>query len=138
MNERGFAVVPIVISRYSDGKTPLNEAEEYMSSIAGMLESMGGDLDEWIVADRFRTRDAVAKRLKAWARPDEPRSSILVWLGHGQTTQLEPWLSTSDSTNPIEGIAPHDLLAAILQEWAGRRADGRDEWAIVVVEACGA
>jgi hypothetical protein len=134
----GFEIVPIVIDEYQRGWQPLDTAHDYVAGIASMLAPYGGVLNEWTTPGSERTKTAAGQRLAQWASPATPRSSLLLWVGHGHATPLDAWLATYEAANAVTGVKPADICDAILAEWASRLGPDRDEWVIVVVEACGA
>ncbi|HET8660179.1 MAG TPA: hypothetical protein VFM55_14415 [Micromonosporaceae bacterium] len=134
----GFVVVPIPISDYAHHE-PVPGIEEDVAEIVRLLGQLGGQELTWDVEPRDRTMAAVTRRLSDWARHPAPRSSVVVWLGHGETVAGDAWLATQETGNPIRyrGFKPENLVDAIASQWH-RRGTGTDEWTIVVIEACGA
>src|SRR5437762_3556997 len=133
-----FLVVPIPISDYAH-HPPVPEIESDAAGIVALLGQLGGRELPWDVQPAGRGTAAVVSRLGQWASDPVPRSSVLVWLGHGETVAGDAWLATQETVHPIRyhGFRPENLADAIAQEWH-RRCSGTQEWAVVVIEACGA
>ncbi|MFE1443613.1 hypothetical protein [Streptomyces sp. NPDC058739] len=130
-----FAFVPVPIDRYVHF-TAL-KAEEEAGRIAALLEQLGGRHDPWDAAERDLS--SVNRRLRSWAHPSAPRSSMLYWAGHGETLPVGAWLAAQDSPSPMtDGAVNAESFAEfVAAEWRIRQMD-ETAWALVVVEACGA
>jgi WD40 repeat protein len=78
-------------------------------------------------------------RLSEWegSGSDDARSSVLVWIGHGNSTGSKAWLSASDA-GAFEGARSLDVAAlaeSLQREWTRRERDP-SAWTIVILQAC--
>jgi hypothetical protein len=84
-------------------------------------------------------RSRAAERLRSRTSDADTGSSVLFWVGHGESTGEKAWLATA-GTVPRTGVKvhlPHQLAASISRQWRLRQ-DDPGAWALVVIEACGA
>ena len=132
-----FDVVPIAITTYrpdSDRWPQLPEAEVEVREIGTLFERLGGRFMDWEVEPDGRELGAVTTRLHEWAGAEPPRNSVLIWLGHGTSNN-----DTASLIVPLPAgnhpMTPQELAERLVDRH--RRRTG-SEWAIVVVEACGA
>ena len=79
------------------------------------------------------------RELGAWADRDGPRSSVLVWVGHGESDTEDAWLASYNCAQRKKGTGHHaqELANHSSDEWATRSEDP-EAWTLVVIEACGA
>lgn len=133
-----FDVIPVVISKYAY-HPELEEVEEYSNQIADLFSELGGTLKPWPLTHSGRDQTRISTWLADWADPPETRSSVVVWLGHGQALGNEAWLAAHDTRSPMRGtgISPRKICEHLVNEWR-RRAFDDDAWTLLVVEACGA
>jgi hypothetical protein len=110
--------------------------EDELRRVVALFDSLGGAEQRWDVPAQARTLSAVTARLDGWAEPDRPRSSVLLWMGHGESDGDDAWLAVYDSRRGRSNTAINltTLADAIRAEWRRRRND--DAWSLVVVEAC--
>lgn len=131
-----FTVVPIVISEYLESRWPnLSEAEEEARLIGGILADWGGVIEPWDVGSSQRDRTRVEDRLSDWADAGRSRSSVLLWLGHGDSNDDGARLIVRGGRQADHELLPEDLASHIVAE---HRMRSGAHWAIVVIEACGA
>lgn len=132
-----FDVVSIAIGDYE--KLPRLEADAEAETVAELFGDLGGVPVAWApVPGPKRDLTVVNGRLRDWVRRPDGRSSVLFWVGHGQSNFDGAWLATSDTPEEMNlgGFTPRQFADFILKEWQ-RRMHG-DGWTIVVIEACGA
>lgn len=132
-----FDVVPVAIGEYEDHE-PLPGVAAELAAVLDVLDQLGGVARPWD-ADRAPDLSAVNRRLATWANPPRPRSSALVWIGHGGSDGDRAWLAVHDTLNGSAGtgLGPATLAEHIADEWRRRAAD-EAAWALVVIHACGA
>ncbi|RZT13177.1 hypothetical protein EV649_6366 [Kribbella sp. VKM Ac-2569] len=140
MSEPTFTIYPIPIAAYSpDVRRPFASipAEDDAKAIADLLTPYGGVVHPW--TDGRPDAAWVQQELGAWADRDGPRSSVLVWVGHGESDTEDAWLASYNSTQHMKGSGHHaeELATHLADEWAGR-SDDPGAWTLVVIEACGA
>lgn len=127
-----FDFVPIVISHYSSCPN-LTTADDEAERVAAILSRWGGELRPWDVEGPKRSSDTVLARLASWSQPAVSRSSLLLWISHGWSSDDDagvylPAEQTDVSLGPIE-LANYVVCEHGLRD--------EPDWAIVVVEACG-
>jgi WD40 repeat protein len=131
----GFDVVCVPIGDYH--ALPPLPADDEADKVVALLRPLGGRPVAWALPSGA-PRDAVTvdQRLRAWALTGH--SSMLFWIGHGQANPDGAWLATHDTPVAMDlgGVQPAKLADFVMVEWR-RRAHG-DDWAVVVIEACGA
>jgi hypothetical protein len=130
-----FDVVPVAFSAFRN-YAQLDTMENELGLVVALFASLGGAEVKWGVPAQERTLNAVTARLDGWADPDHPRSSVLLWMGHGESDGEDAWLAVYDSRPGRSNTAVNltTLADAIRAEWRRRRND--DAWSLVVVEAC--
>ena len=119
----GFDVVTVAISEYGDPcLADLPDAETETNRVAELFSRAGGRHQSWKVPAHHRTRAVVGTRLDAWAAPDSPRNSVLVWIGHGESHGDRAWLAVhgSSSQGRSSWYNERDLAQAIEHEWRRR------------------
>jgi hypothetical protein len=114
-------------------------ADDEAHAIANLLAPYGGVPSVWDTTTTRRGRDWVGERLSAWAERSQPGSTVLVWIGHGETNGTEAWLASFGTRKQrIEtGHGPEELARHVQSEWTTRCQDA-GAWTLVVIEACGA
>jgi hypothetical protein len=140
MSEPAFTIFPIPIATYStEVQRPFASipADDDARAIADLLTPYGGVVHPW--ADGKPNADWVKGELGAWVKRDGPRSSVLVWVGHGESNTEDAWLVSYNSEQHMRGSGHKALELAdhLADEWA-RRSDDHEAWTLVVIEACGA
>jgi len=142
--ERKFRVVAVPVGKYEDNRFAPIDADGMVSQVARVLASYGGEDVPWKASD-VRDTSWIEDRLLAWApvtghaSGSDSASSVLFWVGHGESTGDKAWLATA-STLPMTGVKvhlPQQLAASVNRQWRLRQ-DDPGAWALVVVEACGA
>ncbi|MFE2780298.1 ATP-binding protein [Streptomyces massasporeus] len=136
--EPAFDVICIPIGEYEEHQSL--DADGEASQVVRLLNGLGGRDIPWNLPEGTpRDIANVHRRLRSWCEFHEPRSSMLFWVGHGESTAEGAWLAAHDSpgTIRIQGIRPENLADAVEAEWATRRSDP-GAWAIIFIEACGA
>jgi WD40 repeat protein len=135
----GFDVVPVVISEYLETAWPeLPGAEDEAQAIGTLFGSLGGEYVSWEIPPHERDLSTVNTRLMSWAKPPRPRSSVLLWLGHGASNhdRAELVIRGPAGTTRDHPVEPAMVSRHVADE--ERRRAGTAHWAIVIVEACGA
>ncbi|KAA0109930.1 WD40 repeat domain-containing protein [Mycolicibacterium sp. P1-5] len=128
-----FDFVPIVISHYhSMGE--LTEADTEAEQVATILSGWGGEVFRWDVPGPERSLDAAVARLERWAQPEGSRSSLLLWIGHGSSNDLEAVVHVPANGLDVS-LGPVELARYIARE---HRLRDEKDWVVVVVETCGA
>ena len=140
MTEPAFTIYPIPIAAYStEVRRPFAPipADDDAQAIADLLTPYGGVVHHW--TDGRRDAAWVQRELGAWADRDGPRSSVLVWVGHGESDTEDAWLASYNSAQRKKGTGHHaqELANHVADEWATRSEDP-EAWTLVVIEACGA
>ncbi|WP_410792627.1 hypothetical protein [Kribbella sp. C-35] len=140
MSEPAFTIYPIPIATYStEVRRPFASipADADAEAIADLLAPYGGVMHPW--TDGRPDADWVERELGAWVGRDGPRSSVLVWVGHGESNDEEAWLASYNSTQRMRssGLPAEKLANYLADEWLGR-SDDDGAWTVVVIEACGA
>jgi hypothetical protein len=140
MSEPTFTIHAVPIADYStQGGNPFPPvaADDDAQAIAEQLAPYGGVVHHWAAGKR----DAawVKEQLARWADRDGPRSSILLWVGHGESDGNDAWLASFDSAQHKKGTGHNasELADHLDDEWSARRGDA-EAWTLVVIEACGA
>ena len=142
--EESFRIVGVPVGTYDDAGFADIDADATASQVIEMLTPYGGKGVAWD-PDRPRNSEWIDDRLLDWAPPTDRASdadagsSVLFWVGHGESTGERAWLATAGSV-PFTGVKvhlPHQLAASITRQWRLRQ-DDPGAWALVVVEACGA
>ncbi|WP_327003456.1 ATP-binding protein [Dactylosporangium sp. NBC_01737] len=130
-----FEVVPVAFSAFRE-YAQLDGMEDELRRVVALFDSLGGAARHWDVPAQERTLSAVSARLDEWTEPDRPRSSVLLWMGHGESNSEDAWLAVYDSRPGRSNTAVNltTLADAIRAEWRRRR--NADTWSLVVVEAC--
>lgn len=136
-----FIVHAVPIGSYTTNQpVPFPEvaADDEALAIADLFAPYGGVGSP---GDNSRERDAtwVKKQLGAWATRIEGGSSVLVWVGHGESDGDEAWLASFETIRDIKssGHSPAVLADVVDDEWS-KRSLNPGAWALVVIEACGA
>ena len=130
-----FRIVPVVNSRYAPGSAlDIDDAEEEAIRIAALLAIWGGTLDPWECSPDERVVGEIDKRMNAWSEPEASRSSVLLWIGHGQSNGLTASLTVRTTPDSNGELFPEAFAKHIEREHRGRT---EPDWAIVIVEACG-
>jgi hypothetical protein len=137
-----FLLATVPISSYDQSVArPYTDvdADREAHLISQDLTPLGAELLAHPRAGARRDNHWVQEYLSAWASRREPASSMLVWVGHGESDGESAWLAThgSERGRPLSGVSPDMLATAIRQEWQVRRLTP-GAWAIVAVEANGA
>ncbi len=140
MSEPAFTIYPIPIAAYNTAvRRPFESipAEDDAKAIADLLAPYGGVMHPW--TDGRPDAAWVQQELGAWADRDGPRSSVLVWVGHGESDTEDAWLASYNSTQRKKGTGHHaqELAKHLADEWTDR-SDDHGAWTLVVIEACGA
>ncbi|WP_433618142.1 AAA family ATPase [Dactylosporangium sp. CA-139114] len=138
MTAGAFDVVPMVASQYVDPAwDDLDGAEAEAQAIGELFARFGGVVVAWDAKAPERDLGAVDARLRRWAKPGEPRSSALFWLGHGASNEKEAHLIVRGAAGDDEDarLGPVAFADHVADEHSRRAGSGH--WAIVVVEACG-
>ncbi|TCC34014.1 hypothetical protein [Kribbella speibonae] len=140
MSEPAFTIFPIPIATYStEVRRPFASiaAEADVKAIADLLAPYGGVVHPW--SDGRPDADWVRHELGAWADRDGPRSSVLVWVSHGESDTEDAWLASYNSTQHRKGSghSAEELANHLADEWRDRSED-HGAWTLVVIEACGA
>ncbi|WAZ21741.1 ATP-binding protein [Streptomyces cinnabarinus] len=132
-----FSFVPVPIGRYRQQTFPALDADDQAARVAELVEEIGGQEEHW--GPGPRDYSSVGGRLRAWAHPPAPRSSMLYWAGHGQALGPKAWLAVEDTPDPmtVNALNPASFAEYVIEEWRHRSLD-EEAWALVVIEACGA
>lgn len=136
--DTGFEVVCLPIGTYQ-AYDPL-PADDEAAHVVALLNQLGGVGQAWEMQPSDRTRTGVGDRLADWAAHRPPRSSVLLWMGHGESDGKDAWLAVYETRQPMSGtgVKPEDFADHIANEWLRRAGDDPATWAVVVIEACGA
>jgi hypothetical protein len=140
--DTSFTVHAVPISAYApDVPDPFPNvpADDEAHAIARLLAPYGGVAIDWEATTNKRGKDWVDQRLRAWANRDQPKSSVLVWIGHGESDDDVAWLASFNTVQGSKGSghSPGELADYVDDEWSTRRQD-TGAWALVIIEACGA
>lgn len=140
MSEPTFTIHAVPIADYSTqvkNPFPPVSADDDAEAIAELLAPYGGVVQHWTGGER----DAawVKQQLGRWADRDGPRSSILLWVGHGESDGNDAWLASFGTAQHKKGTGHNatELADHLDDEWSARRGDA-EAWTLVVIEACGA
>ncbi|MFE7485203.1 hypothetical protein [Streptomyces sp. NPDC057552] len=132
---QGFDIVGLPMDTYVDSVDCADiKATAEVEAIAKLLEPWGGEPVPWETPRR--TLSAVSARLGSWSRQGDPRNSVLLWVGHGNSNDQEAYLVVrGDETNDRDD----ELTPAAMARYLVDRFRTDDPyWVVVVVEACGA
>ncbi|MFI7063746.1 hypothetical protein ACIBL3_22360 [Kribbella sp. NPDC050124] len=140
-NDAAFSIFAVPISQYAtDGDWPFEPvaADTDAEEIAGLLTPYGGDAHTWPLGGD-RDAEWVRRQLDSWADRDGPRSSVLVWVGHGESNGAKAWLASFGTKRDRIGTGHNaaEVAAHLGDEWIGRQQDA-EAWTLVLIEACGA
>ncbi|MFZ0157777.1 MAG: ATP-binding protein [Kineosporiaceae bacterium] len=142
LDDAGFVLVTIPIGHYrQDLERPfenLDAAERVAEDLSAALAPYGAEVSPH-VGHGPRDNGWAGEHLARWAERERPANSVVVWIGHGESSGERAWLATefSQRSDSLRGCGPEVLAGPILSEWT-TRCDAPGAWAIVVVEACGA
>ncbi|MFJ3892070.1 hypothetical protein [Streptomyces sp. NPDC090083] len=132
-----FDVVTLPISVY-DHFDDVPGAATCAERAAELLAELGGRHVPWTGRPERVTRTEATARLGAWASPPAPRSSALLWMGHGHSDGDAAALAYAETPGAwTDAETPLDLARRIRAEWT-HRVGRRGNWAMVVIEACDA
>jgi hypothetical protein len=138
----GFTVHAVPIGAYTPhvpNPFPEVPADEEARAIADLLTPFGGVASPWRITTTERDAAWVKNRLGAWATRSQAGSSVLVWVGHGESDGNEAWLASFNSEQGRSDRAhtPAELADYVCDEWSMRSQDP-GAWTLVVIEAAGA
>ncbi|WP_329077087.1 AAA family ATPase [Streptomyces niveus] len=130
----GLEFFPIDIGTYRH-HDDLDTAAE-VSAVQDALAPFSPRTALWEAPAAGRDAGAVEERLSHWAHPSRPVNTFLYWVGHGESNDDRALLAHAVSPRPLlhSGITPEQILAYLTARLA--QPDGRDHWAIVVIDAC--
>ncbi|MFE7646611.1 hypothetical protein [Streptomyces phaeoluteigriseus] len=131
----GFDIVGLPMDTYIDSDVCADiAATAEVEAIAALLEPWGGEPVPW--KTQRRTTSAVSARLGLWSREENPRNSVLLWVGHGNGNDQEANLVVrgDESNDRDDELTP----AAMARYLIDRFRPDDPYWVVVVVEACGA
>ncbi|CCK24827.1 hypothetical protein BN159_0448 [Streptomyces davaonensis JCM 4913] len=132
-----FDVVTLPIGVY-DHFDDVPGAATCAERAAELLAELGGRHVPWSGRPERVTRTEATARLGAWASPPAPRSSALLWMGHGHSDGDAAALAYAETPGAwTDAETPLDLARRIRAEWT-HRVGRRGNWAMVVIEACDA
>ncbi|MFF4629679.1 NACHT and WD repeat domain-containing protein [Streptomyces griseorubiginosus] len=111
-------------------------ADGEAARVATALSAFGGFPVVWEVPPAQRDWTAVQGRLELWAAPDQPRNTILHWVGHGWSNDQRAYLALKESPNPanLSSLRP-EQLADYIRAREAHLASG-DSWAAVMIDGC--
>ncbi|MCM2424908.1 AAA family ATPase [Streptomyces sp. RKAG337] len=129
---QGFDIVGLPMDTYADCADL--EATAEIEAIAELLKPWGGEPVPWQTPRR--TQSAVSARLGSWSREENPRNSVLLWVGHGNGNDQEANLVVAgdESSDHDDEYTP----AAMARHLIDRYRQDDPYWVVVMVEACGA
>ncbi|MGW7436566.1 hypothetical protein [Streptomyces sp. NPDC054849] len=132
----GFDVYSVALGDYVQQEN--FDADEEARAIGDLLGQFGGTLVPWEVKPTERDLSQVDQRLSAWADPQDVRSSVLLWIGHGTSNGQESALYVRGNPTAADDtrIRPAYLAQRVVE--ARRLRSHYGMWDIIVVEACGA
>ncbi|MFG1816971.1 hypothetical protein ACGFIF_24660 [Kribbella sp. NPDC049174] len=141
-DDPAFTIYAVPIGQYT---TAVSEpfvpvaADDDAKAIADLLTPYGGLARAWPPGTGDRDAEWVRRQLGGWAGRDGPRSSVLVWVGHGETNGNDAWLASFGTVHDRMGTGHNasELAAHLNDEWSAREQDA-EAWALVIIEACGA
>jgi WD40 repeat protein len=141
-DEPAFTIHAIPIDAYSTEVRipfPPIAADDDVRTMADLLTPVGGLLHAWSPASGNRDAAWVKQQLGGWADRDGPRSSVLLWVGHGESDGIDAWLASFGTAQHKKGTGHNatELADHLDDEWSARRQDA-EAWTLVVIEACGA
>ncbi|MFE1288200.1 hypothetical protein [Streptomyces sp. NPDC058751] len=132
-----FDVVTMPIGVY-DHFDDVQGAATCAERAAELLAELGGRHVPWFGRPERVTRTEATARLGAWASPPAPRSSALLWMGHGHSDGDAAALAYAETPGAwTDAETPLDLARRIRAEWT-HRAQAPGNWAMVVIESCDA
>jgi hypothetical protein len=132
-----FDITSIIIDEYAECP-PLDGLAQEAAGIERLLTEFGGTAGNPCPPGNALDEGAVKTRLREWTERAVP-SSVLVWLGHGDSNGTDAWLACYDTPKQIQGngMVPQTIADQVVRDWHRRRRD-QSAWAIIIVEACGA
>jgi hypothetical protein len=134
-----FEVFPVVVDSYAH-LPALPEAARVAEEVTNLFAELGGVTSPW-PKETVPGHDAVTERLAQWSTPAAPRSSVLLWFGHGESDGSTGWLAVHGSREPMSGsgtaLNAVTFAEHLTREWVHRAPDPA-AWTLVVIEACGA
>jgi hypothetical protein len=132
-----FAVHAVPIGAFAEFDAVA--ADDEARAIAALLAPYGGVEGLWDPTTTERDKTWVDEQLHRWAKRDHASSSVLVWIGHGESDDTDAWLASFRTERGWKGSghSPAELATHLDDEWSTRRNDP-GAWALVVIEACGA
>lgn len=128
--EESFRVVGVPVGEYVDSGFSDIDADGAASRVVQVLVQYGGEGIPW-GGGGPRDSSWIEDRLLAWAPPTgrasdaDTGSSVLFWVGHGESTGDRAWLATG-KTVPFAGVKvhlPEQLAASITRQWRLRQDD---------------
>ncbi|WP_433795128.1 hypothetical protein [Actinoplanes sp. CA-252034] len=129
-----FDITAIAVDRY-ENFPPLDGVIADAEAIAELLGQVGGVRSTHAKNETWHEA-AVKARLRAWTQRDTP-SSLLIWLGHGDSNGDKASLACYDTVDPVvaNGFNALSMADQLDVDW-GRRQEHDAAWALVIVEAC--
>ena len=113
-------------------------------NIAHLLtERLGGHLARPVLRPGLDAdREWMIQRLEEWvaSADDDSGSSVLVWMGHGNSTsKSDAWLSSARASgvDRHRSLTSSTLADAVQDEWSNRQRDSQS-WTVIIVQACSA
>lgn len=131
-----FDVTAIAVDRYEHVADQLDGVLEDAAEITRLLGELGG-VPSGNPLTAVWDEASVKAGLRSWVSR-EAASSVLLWLGHGESDGDEAALACYDSPEPIfaNGLNAQVMASQVYQDWVTR--EERDPaWALVIIEACG-
>ncbi|WP_203794812.1 AAA family ATPase, partial [Actinoplanes derwentensis] len=127
-------IYPIGIPEYRDPAWRALDVDAEITELCRLLADFGGRPVPWDVPADERDSDAVAERLRGWARQDTEPATVLYWAGHGWSDGTDAALAHHGSPEHVGvyGLKPAELAHPI----AERQDHDDDRWTIVLIEAC--
>lgn len=135
--EGRFGLVVVAVDEYVG--MPALPSTATAARLAELLRPYGGDE---ATAAEASTAPAVRKFLSGWSKAEGgPTSSLVYWVGHGESDGLNEWLLASDSTRPYtvgDAVPAAELAGNLLTRWATRVEPDNDAWTVLVLDVCNA
>jgi hypothetical protein len=130
-----FDITTIAVDSY-DHLDQLDGVIEAATEISGWFATLGGVPSEHPAAARWH-ETAVKKRLRAWEVRSLP-SSVLLWLGHGESDGDEACLACADSpgTGVTDGYNTLSMANHLYRDLV-RRQTHDSAWTLLIIDACG-
>ncbi|HJV09566.1 MAG TPA: hypothetical protein VJ653_07785, partial [Acidimicrobiales bacterium] len=135
--EPRFGLVVVAVDEYAE--LPALPSTTTARRLADLLRPYGAAL---VGPPEPTTAPAVREFLGAWSTSEEgPASSLVYWVGHGESDGAKQWLLTSASRRrykTADSLPASELAETLMARWDSRVQAEGSAWTVVVLDCCNA